>query len=146
MAIRLVHLKRANKLFTQFTDKEWELIHPEHYGYPMDWAYWQPKRIRLEAKEGKEIVGAINGHLLAGVMEIFELIIHHQHQGQGIGKMLLKEAENWGIQNGAHEVFLVTGSKWKAVDFYKKMGYQLVVELPNHYSKTDYVLFRKFLT
>lgn len=125
--------------------KEWELVNPEHYGKELEWNYWTGKPLKLDAKQGKEIIGGLKGLLMAGVLEVFQLIVRHDKLGMGIGKLLLDEAEKWAKKNGGHEVFLTTGTKWKAVSFYKKMGYELAAQLPNHYSKTDFVLFRKFL-
>lgn len=143
--IKIVSLKTKNKNFSAFKNHEWELIHPKHYGHKLDWAYWDQRPLNLEAKVGKEIVGALKGGFIAGVLEIFEIIVKHDQLGQGIGKALLEKAEAWAKQNGGHEVFLATGTKWDAVGFYEKMGYAKVAEFPNHYSKTDFVIFRKFL-
>jgi ribosomal protein S18 acetylase RimI-like enzyme len=111
-----------------------------------DEEYWEEKHLSLEALEGNEIVGALTGDLMAGVLYIPELIIKQDNKGKGIGKSLLNEAEKWLKDRNGHEIYLVTGEKWPAKGFYIKLGFYLVADLPKHYSKTDFVLFRKFIS
>ena len=58
--VKIIHLKRKNKAFSDFKKKEWEPLHPYHYGTEVDWQYWDVKKLRLKAVRGKEIVGALN--------------------------------------------------------------------------------------
>jgi len=143
--MKIEQLKTKSKKFREFKKSEWKLVHPELYGVEMDEKYWDMQRLFLKATEGKEIVGVLTAEFMAGVLYIPELIVGHNNRGKGIGKTLLQKAEDWTKSHGGHEVYLVTGAKWKAVDFYKKLGYTLSADLPKHYSKTDFVLFRKFL-
>lgn len=143
--MKVKQLKTKTKKFKDFKKKEWKLVHPEHYGVELDEEYWDTKHLFLEAIEGKKIVGVITSEYMAGVLYIPELIISHNHRGKGIGKVLLEKAERWVKNQGGHEVYLLTGKKWRAKDFYKKLGYKIAAEMPKHYSKTDFVLLRKFL-
>lgn len=144
--IRIKQVKQLTKPLTTFKDKEWELLHEEHYGSTLDWNYWKMKHLQLEALEDKKIIGILVGDLMAGVLTIYELIIQQDQRGKGIGKKLMEEAEKWAKKNSCHEVNLTTGETWKAVDFYKQLGYNIVTQLPNHYQKVDFVFMRKFLS
>ncbi|MFC1727268.1 GNAT family N-acetyltransferase [Patescibacteria group bacterium] len=143
--MKIKQLKIKTKNFKDFKKTEWIKIHPKHYGVELEEDYWDTKHLILEAVEGKKTVGALTGELMAGVLYIPELIIADNLRGKGIGTSLLKEAEKWVRKQGGHEVYLVTGKKWQARDFYKKLGYQVSAEMPKHYSKVDFVLLRKLL-
>lgn len=143
--MKIKRLKNKTKKFKAFKKKEWIKIHPKHYGVELEEKYWDTRHLNLKAVESREIVGALTGELMAGVLYIGELIISHDRRGRGIGTALLKEAENWLTTQGGHEVFLFTGKKWPAKDFYIKLGYKAVVEMPRHYSKIDFLVFSKHL-
>lgn len=143
--MKVKQLKRKSKRFKDFKKGQWKAIHLEHYGVELDEEYWDSKNLILQAVEGRSIVGALTGEYIAGVLYIDELIIADSQRGKGTGSSLLDQAENWVKEKGGHEVYLVTGKNWQARDFYKKLGYKLTTELPKHYSKTDFVLLRKFV-
>ncbi len=142
---RIKILKRKSNKLREFKRKEWIHIHQKLYGEKYNKKYWDKKQLYLKATEGKEILGVLIGELKAGVLHIPELIIKENDRGKGIGKKLMSKAEKWAKAHHAHEINLVTGSKWKAKDFYLKLGYKITAKLPKHYSKTDFVLFRKFI-
>lgn len=143
--VHIKPLKMKSKRLRAFKRTEWKLIHPAHYGVEINEEYWNTKHLLLEAVEGKNIIGALVGELMAGVLHIKELIVKHDRRKMGIGKMLLAKAEEWAKRQGAHEMYLTTGIKWKAKDFYEKHGFIVSARLPNFYSKTDFVLLRKLL-
>lgn len=138
-------MKTKTRRLREFKRTEWKLIHPEHYGVALNEEYWNTKYFLLEAVEGKNIVGVLIGELMAGVVHIKELIVKHDCRNMGIGKMLLAKAEDWAIRQGAHEMHLTTGTHWEAKDFYEKSGFIDSARLPNHFSKIDFILLRKFL-
>ncbi len=143
--VKVIQLKATSPKFNKFRKSEWERVHREHYGVALDWDYWKIRHLYLEALERKEVVGILTGELEGGVLYIPELIVKHDKLGQGIGENLLREAEKWTRDQGGHEVYLTTGIRWKAVDFYKKLGYEIAGQLPRHYSKVDFILLRKFV-
>lgn len=143
--MKVIPLKRISRPYKNFKNREWKLIHPELYGEKLNWDYWNPKALILKAVELNRVVGALSGELVAGVLYINEVIVEHNLRQKGIGEALMKEAEEWAKKNKAHEVYLVVGKKWKAVLFYKKLGYETSTLLPKHYSKIDFLLMRKFL-
>lgn len=126
--------------------KEWRLIHREHYGEELDFNYWHTQHLYFEALEGKELIGALIGEFFGGVFYIPELIVANDHRGKGVGKSLLKQVERWTKNHRGHEVYLFTGKNWKEKGFYLRLNYEIVADLPRHYSKTDFVLMRKFIS
>jgi len=43
--MKISQLKKQTNAFKKFSKKEWELVHPEHYGEKLDWRYWKKKRV-----------------------------------------------------------------------------------------------------
>lgn len=76
----------------------------------------------FSAMDGSKFVGGISGNVYWNGLEIDTLWVDDDYRGQGLGMRLLKEAENYAIDNGAVIAFL------KTVDanlFYEKAGYQV---------------------
>ena len=141
--MKIVRLARETKPSIKFKRKEWEFIHPEHYGVKMDWNYWDRKELVLKAVEKGKIIGVLVGDTLAGILDIGELIIDHTKRENGVGKKLMQEALSWAKGKKAHRTYLITGKDWKAIGFYKSLGFKITAELPNYYSKTDFVIMTK---
>lgn len=57
---------------------------------------------------------------------IFALFVLPQHQGKGIGRALLRLAEEWLAARGWREIWLETGADpaLRAAGFYRRMGWQ----------------------
>lgn len=143
--MKITFLKNKSKKLSYFKKREWELIHPKHYGEKLDWNYWDNKKIRIKAEEKGIIVGGLKGSYMAGVLHVEELIVDHSKRGLGIGKSLLKEAEKYAIQNKAHLIYLETGENWKAVLFYQKLGYKKEFLFKKMYSKKNFWVLTKYL-
>ena len=62
----------------------------------------------------------------AKVGRIFALFVLPQHEGKGIGRALLRPAEEWLAKQGWREIWLETGAdpKLRAAGFYRHMGWQ----------------------
>jgi len=69
--------------------------------------------------------------------QVSALIVAKEHRGQGIGKRLIRSAEEWGKKQGCQTLFLVSGNRVErapAHAFYEhigfeKIGYQFVRKL-----------------
>jgi GNAT superfamily N-acetyltransferase len=57
---------------------------------------------------------------------IFALFVLPQHEGKGIGRALLRPAEDWLAAQGWREIWLETGGDpaLRAAGFYRHMGWQ----------------------
>jgi len=129
----------------EFGKAEWYLIHPEHFGHKQDQKYWEKIKFYFCAKEGREILGMIDGHYMGGVMYISQLIVGHKNRGEGIGRALMEEAEKIARKNRVHKIYLHTGAGWEAVKFYEKLGYKKEAKLHNHYERRDFWVMSKSL-
>jgi GNAT superfamily N-acetyltransferase len=55
---------------------------------------------------------------------IWALFVKPTYEGQGIGKKLLKMAVDWLFENEVTEIFLSTGTKTRADEFYQQQGWK----------------------
>jgi len=143
--MKIVELKAKTKALKEFEKREWGLVHPEHYGHEIDRDFWEKIKFRLAAKDGGKFIGKLTGHYMAGVMYIGELLIGHDYRGQGVGKVLMAEAEKVAKKKRVHKIYLDTGVGWKAVDFYENLGYRKEARLEKHWEKQDSWVMSKLL-
>ena len=114
----------------------------EHYGHRVE---WNLEKFRFKAVLGDKIVGTISGKHEGGVVYIDDLIVSELMRGQGVGRLLIKEAEMVGKKYNAHKIQLITGKGWKANEFYKKLGFSTVAILPNHHFHKDFIVYHKLI-
>ena len=114
-----------------------------HYGKRVE---WNQKRFRFKAVENGKLVGTIDGKYESGVIFIDSLITAENVRGKGIGTMLIKKAEAFGKNLGAHRTWLVTGKDWSENAFYKKLGFKLIGNLPDFYFHRDFVIYTRTIT
>ncbi len=141
--MKIVSLKTKTKKIREFNKREWILVHPEHYGHEQDLELWKKKKFFFKATEGRKILGTLYGDYLAGVMHISQLIVGHDERHRGVGKKLMLEAEKLAKRNKLHLIYLKTGVGWKAVDFYKSLGFKPIAKLKNFFEKRDLWLMFK---
>ncbi|CAB1071184.1 hypothetical protein D1AOALGA4SA_1121 [Olavius algarvensis Delta 1 endosymbiont] len=70
-------------------------------------------------------------HYPLPILRIGRLAVDTRHQGQGIGKQLLRHSFKLAFQqrDTAGCVGIVIDAKPEAIDFYKRFGFQLIDEL-----------------
>ena len=77
--------------------------------------------IVIKSDDG-EIIGGIIGYTHWGKLEIDILWISDNHRGLGIGRQLIKEAEDFALAESCSGIVLYTMS-FQAEGFYKKLGF-----------------------
>lgn len=135
-------LKIINALKKDSLEHEWDLMNKEHYGKEIK---WQEKHFRFKALENGKLVGTIDGKYESGVLYIGALITAEKNRGKGIGSALLKKAEEFGKKYGAHRTWLLTGKDWTSNNFYQKLGFKLIGDLPDFYFHTDFVIYTRII-
>jgi len=125
-----------------FVKSQWPIADKVHFGHEVE---WKKEKKALIAKDDVQIVGVLEYTIQAGVMYIDEIIIAHDQQGKGIGKMLMEHVEEIATNDHLHKIYLDTGATWPAVKFYEALGYIKTGDLPKHLAGQDYVIFSKFL-
>ena len=68
---------------------------------------------------------------------IFAMFVRPENEGQGLGRALMKEAEDWLFGRGWPEIWLLTGSDpgLRAVGFYLHLGWKAVGLEPDGQTK-----------
>jgi ribosomal protein S18 acetylase RimI-like enzyme len=80
--------------------------------------------IVLKAVAAEHIVGSVRARVAAGTGQIGRLIVHPDHQGQGIGSALLERVEASMPDVGKYELF--TGTRSEAnIRLYNRHGYRI---------------------
>lgn len=126
----------------EFSIREWHDVDMEHYGRTVE---WNLKEFVFKATENGTVVGMISGKHESGVLYIEDIIVGKEKRHTGIGKALMKAAQEFGKSQGAHKAYLLTGKTWGAAKFYESLGYEKCGDLPDHHFHTDFVAYSKKL-
>lgn len=141
--LKIVEAKKETSELKKFKEEEWSTADLEHYGTTeLD---FNKHEVTLVAELENQIVGYINIELESGVCYIDSLIVSSKHQRKGIGKDLVKKAEERAKKQGCHKITLETGADWRARKLYEKLEYKIVAELNNYYHNKDFILMDKDL-
>jgi len=96
------------------------------------------KKLNLVIKnDNNEIIAGLLGGTYWGWFYVDRLWVHDIFRKQGIGKVLLRNAEELAVKRGCYYSHLDTMS-WQALEFYKKQGYIVLCEIkdiPKGHSK-----------
>ena len=129
----------------KFNNQEWHKADKEHYSRKVGRNEWKAKRFILKLTIDEEIVGTISGKHLGGVVHVDSIIVAGEQRRKGFGKAMMEKAEEFAKSLDAHKIHLIAGKRWQANEFYKKMGYKKMGELPKHHFKHDFVIYSKFI-
>ncbi len=97
----------------------------------------------LVAVEGGTIIGSVRFWTVAGVCVIRLLSVSPAHQGQGVGKALIREIER--AATDAHKYYACTMLRTaRNIQFFMNLGYKAETILPDHYDHLDLICFAKY--
>lgn len=125
-----------------FSKKEWTISDKKHFGGQFD---YHPIEGYIRAQENNIILGVLHYRIQAGVMDIVSFIVGFDYQKKGIGRALMKNAEEFAKKNKAHKLYLLTGVDWEAAKFYEKVGFVQTGILKNHHMNKDWIELSKFI-
>jgi GNAT superfamily N-acetyltransferase len=94
--------------------------------------------------ENNQIQGGCNGCNLYGCLYIDYLWMAESLRGKGYGTKLIKAAENFGKEKGC-SFAAVNTMDWEALDFYKKLGYEVEFERHGFVNESVFYFLRKSL-
>ena len=132
--------KATKKSTTDFSEKEWHKVDNAHYGRRVE---WKEQKFRFKATQDGKLVGLISGKHESGVIYITQIITAEGERGKGIGTLLIRKAEEFGKNLGAHKMWLITGKDWSENEFYKKLGFKVEGVLPDHHFHQDFVIYSR---
>jgi ribosomal protein S18 acetylase RimI-like enzyme len=76
-------------------------------------------------REGATIIGAVVLENREGYLYLGSLAVSPEHQGKGVGRQLLKFAEDEAMRRGFSEIRLFTNEKmWETIAIYNRYGYK----------------------
>lgn len=85
------------------------------------------KDYSFHIKQDGQIVAGIVAASTMDTLEVEFLFVEEGCRGQGLGRLLLEQAENLARQDGCKRVLLNTYS-FQAPGFYRRMGYELLAQ------------------
>ncbi|PIS15964.1 hypothetical protein COT62_00900 [Candidatus Roizmanbacteria bacterium CG09_land_8_20_14_0_10_41_9] len=135
-------LTKKSKSVKDFDKTQWKKWDKVHFGKEIE---WKTVFYYLSAKEGSAIVGTMEVKIEAGVGKVNTLIVHSESLRKGIGKALMRKAEELTKKHNGHKLILTTGKGWEAVKFYKELGFQEVGLLRDHFFHVDFIEMNKLL-
>ncbi len=92
--------------------------------------------------DGDKLVGGLRGESLGAWFYIKHLWVAEEHRKQGLGKDLMKSAEQEAKARDCQTIWVDTLS-YQAPDFYQKLGYDVAARVPNYRGSYDRIFFRK---
>lgn len=91
------------------------------------------------------ILGGCNGNIGYGWVYVDQLWVDEALRGQGYGSALMQKAETLGREKNCLAAAVNT-MQWEALEFYKKLGYQVEFERKGLiYNSTFYMLRKDFI-
>jgi len=91
-----------------------------------------------------QIQAAAAGYTWAGLCELRQVWVAPELRGRGLGRRLLVDAEAEARRRGCHQLLLTIHS-FQAPGFYRKLGFEVVAEVPDHPPGHSQLTLRKWL-
>ncbi len=79
-------------------------------------------RVAFIAHDGDTFAGAVTAHVLWGTLHIRHMFIEAPYRRQGLGKMLMSQAIEYGKAHGCAVAYVDTLS-FQAIGFYQRLGF-----------------------
>jgi ribosomal protein S18 acetylase RimI-like enzyme len=97
----------------------------------------------LRDPAGDVLAGAA-GHTWGGTCELRQVWVEPSRRRRGLGRRLLQAAEAEARRRGCHQLVLSTHG-FQAPDFYRKLDFEIVAELPDYPRGHSQIFLRKRL-
>jgi N-acetylglutamate synthase-like GNAT family acetyltransferase len=86
--------------------------------------------LSLVAECDGELVGAVAGYSWGGICELRQVWVREDQRGEGLGRKLMEAAIAEARRRGCAHVLLATYD-FQAPDFYRRLGFETVAEVPD---------------
>ncbi|MFA4995326.1 MAG: GNAT family N-acetyltransferase [Bdellovibrionales bacterium] len=100
------------------------------------------KTALMTACIGDEVIGGISFKWYGESAVLDIVAIEEKWQRRGIGTRLLEAVEKELQRQGCRQICVGTDA-FQAPDFYRKLGYQQAVTIPDYINGHDHLIFRK---
>ncbi|MGH7339897.1 MAG: GNAT family N-acetyltransferase, partial [Candidatus Rokuibacteriota bacterium] len=91
-----------------------------------------------------EIVAGMHGWTWGGTGFVQAIWVHEKLRGHGLGSRILAAAEAEALRRGCHQLHLDTHG-YQALAFYRRLGYEMIGELPGWPGDDIRIFLRKRL-
>lgn len=135
-------IKTSKKSVDKFANNVWKKFNISQFGRNTNWI---SKTFCFKIVDKNKIAGIVIGDFKGGVVFVDEFIIEETYRNKGVGRKLMSKVFSYSKQNKGHKIYLFTGLEWPSNFFYKKLGFEKIGNLSNHYVNHDYVIYQKFL-
>jgi GNAT superfamily N-acetyltransferase len=78
-----------------------------------------------------DVAAGLSGHTWGGCCTIVLLWVDESMRGRGVGRALMRAAEEEAVRRGCRQMVLTTHS-FQAPRFYEKLGFQRLAAIPNN--------------
>jgi ribosomal protein S18 acetylase RimI-like enzyme len=95
--------------------------------------------------KSRTIVAGAAGHTWGETCELRQVWVAPSLRGRGLGRRLMAEAEAEAVRRGCRQLVLMTHS-FQAPEFYRKLGFEVVFELPEYPRGFSHLMLRKRLS
>jgi GNAT superfamily N-acetyltransferase len=91
----------------------------------------RPDQVVMVAENGGAVVAWIDLHIEHSIaagktVQIAGLVVDENHRGSGVGRLLMRHAEEWARSNGCSSLRLRSNIiRSQAHEFYEKLGYKV---------------------
>ena len=118
---------KSQMKFKKSSEQDKKFIHEclQNYNAPFMSNY---SDCSFHIEEDGKIIAGIVAVSTADTLEIDYLYVEESHRGKGVGSMILSEIEARAEKAGIHRILLNTYS-FQAPDFYRKNGYEEILEI-----------------
>ncbi|HYI17217.1 MAG TPA: GNAT family N-acetyltransferase [Solirubrobacteraceae bacterium] len=100
--------------------------------------------LATELDDDRELAGGVYGWTWGGTCWIEALWVREDLRRRGLGARLMEAAEQEARRRGCHQLALDSHT-YQAPDFYRRLGFEVVGELPGFPGRHTKFLFRKRL-
>jgi diamine N-acetyltransferase len=138
-----------------------EILSPQQIDYMLDWMYSLPSLQAQVAERGHVFLLAEEAETVLGFLayelnyqeqpktKIHKIYILPSSQGKGVGKGLIGRASEIATEQGNVSLLLNVNRYNKAVQFYQKMGFEVVgqedIDIGNGFLMEDFILEKNLL-
>jgi ribosomal protein S18 acetylase RimI-like enzyme len=132
-----------------------EILSQEQLEFMLNWMYsiqtlqenWRNGHFFFAISMDEQDVGFLDlepNNPIEGNMKIQKIYVLSEFQGMGLGYELMKQAFNFAKENQMNSMTLQVNRNNKAVEFYKKFGFEIIDEqdfdIGNGYYMNDFIM------
>jgi ribosomal protein S18 acetylase RimI-like enzyme len=132
-----------------------EILSQEQLEFMLNWMYsiqtlqenWRNGHFFFAISMDEQDVGFLDlepNNPIEGNMKIQKIYVLPEFQGMGLGYELMKQAFNFAKENQMNSMTLQVNRNNKAVEFYKKFGFEIIDEqdfdIGNGYYMNDFIM------